>query len=400
MLDSLMTLLFLLTLFCFYLGYEKDQGRRRYYLLAGLFMGLGVLTKGPVVYLSLPVFLIFALLQRGLRKFWTGDLLLGFSLSLTIVLLWLIPACILGGEQYTNRILLAQTLGRLSGNGSHIHAKPFSFYFVRFPIEFIPWIVFLPTAFIFAWRQRDIPRRKELLLLSIWFILIFVFFTFSRGKKDNYILPLYPAAAILIGWFWDERIQSQEREKGVIVGLLILTCVGIAGFALMSLGFPWKSYPHLLPYRLSVIVMSSYTLVGFIVSLLSFVDGRKWASFLCIVITFATLHLHLSYWLPQRLNARWSMKRFSEGILNRMEVGDELKMCFFSPAGLLYYTGKTRLEEIRSLDRLREVLRLPQRVFVVVTKGKLDQLKRELKMDVNIIEQERIYWNLVLISNH
>jgi hypothetical protein len=75
-------------------------------------------------------------------------------------------------------------------------------------------------------------------------------------------------------------------------------------------------------------------------------------------------------------------------------------MCFFSPAGLLYYTGKTRFEEIRSLDRLREVLRLPQRVFVVVTKGKLDQLKRELKMDVNIIEQERIYWNLVLISNH
>jgi hypothetical protein len=224
------------------------------------------------------------------------------------------------------------------------------------------------------------------------------FFTFSRGKKDNYLLPLYPAAAILMGWFWDELIQSQEREKGVIIGLLILTCVGIPGFALMSLRFPWKSYPHLLAYRLSVIVMSSTILVGLIVSLLCFVDEKKWASFPCIVIAFTTLHLHISYWLPQ-LNARWSMRRFSEGILKRMEAGDELKMCFFSPAGLLYYTGKTRLEEIRSLDRLREVLRLPQRVFMVMTKGKLDQLKRGLKMEVNIIEQERIYWNLVLISN-
>jgi hypothetical protein len=180
-----------------------------------------------------------------------------------------------------------------------------------------------------------------------------------------------------MGWFWDKLIQSQGREKGVIVGLLILTCVGIAGFALMSLRFPWTSYPHLLPYRLSVIVMSSYILAGLIVSLLCFVDGKKWASFLCIVIAFTTLHLHLSYWLPQ-LNARWSMKRFSEGILKRMEAGDELKMCFFSPAGLLYYTGKTRFRGDPSLDRLRRFYVYSTR-FYGNDKGKLDQLKRELK---------------------
>jgi len=53
MLDSLFTLLFLLTLYCFYLGYEKEEGRRKYYLFAGLFMGLGVLTRGPIAYLTL-----------------------------------------------------------------------------------------------------------------------------------------------------------------------------------------------------------------------------------------------------------------------------------------------------------------------------------------------------------
>jgi 4-amino-4-deoxy-L-arabinose transferase-like glycosyltransferase len=66
MLDSLFTLFFLLALFYFYLGYEKEEGRRRYYYLAGLFMGLGILIKGPVVYLAIPIFLIFAFFQKML----------------------------------------------------------------------------------------------------------------------------------------------------------------------------------------------------------------------------------------------------------------------------------------------------------------------------------------------
>jgi hypothetical protein len=93
------------------------------------------------------------------------------------------------------------------------------------------------------------------------------------------------------------------------------------------------------------------------------------------------------------------MKMFSERILKRMEVGDELKFCFFCPTGLLYYTKKTYLEEIRSQDRFLEVFHAPQRVFMVITKAKLDRLKRDLKMEIDVIENERIYWNVVLICN-
>ena len=398
-LDSLFTLFFLLTLCCFYLGYEKEEGRRKYYLLAGLFMGLGVLTKGPVAYLTLPVFLIFAFLQRGGKKFWNYDLLLGFLLSLMVVLGWLIPACIIGGEEYTNRILLVQTLGRVSGNGSHFHARPFFFYFVRFPIEFVPWIVFLPTAFVFAFRRGEAKRRKELLFLSVWFIFAFVFFTFVKGKKDNYILPLYPAAAILTGWFWDRLILSQGREKGVIVGLLLLICLILAAFALFLIGFPEKLYPAVMPYRLLEFSILSYLLIGLSASILCFVSGKKWISFICMVITFAVLHLHISYSLPRRLNAEMSIKPFSERILKRMEGGDELKLCFVRPTGVLYYTRKVFLEEIRSNDRFLEVFRAPQRVFMVIGRRRLDEIRKDFGIEVKIIEQVRIYWDLVLISN-
>ena len=53
MFDFLFASFLLLTLYWFYRGYEKEEGRREYYLFAGLFMGLGVLTRGPIAYLTL-----------------------------------------------------------------------------------------------------------------------------------------------------------------------------------------------------------------------------------------------------------------------------------------------------------------------------------------------------------
>ncbi len=294
---------------------------------------------------------------------------------------------------------MKQTVGRLAGNMHHSHPKPFFFYFLRFSVEFIPWIVFLPTAFVLAFRRGEGIRRKELLFLSVWFILIFVFFTFIKGKKDNYILPLYPAAAILIGWFWDRLILSQAREKGVIAGLLFLTCLILGAFALSFIGFPEKLYPASMPYRLLVFSTLSYLLIGLSVSLLCFVSGKKWGSFICMVVTLAILHLHISYSLPRRLNAERSMKAFSERILKRMENGDELKLCFVCPTGVLYYTRKVFLEEIRSKGRFLEVIRSPQRVFIVIARRDLDEISKDLGMEVKIIERVRIYWDLVLISN-
>ncbi|MGQ9646394.1 MAG: ArnT family glycosyltransferase [Thermodesulfobacteriota bacterium] len=398
-LDSLFEVLFLLALYCFYLGYEKEEGRRRYYLLAGVFVGLGVLTKGPVAYLTLPIFLIFTLLQRGLKKFWSYDLVLGFLLSLAVVLAWMIPACLGGGEAYTKLILVGQMVGRLTGTMKHFHPEPFHFYFPRLSVEFLPWVVFLPTAFICAFRQGEVIRRKEILFLTVWFVLILLFFTFVKGKKDNYILPLYPAAAILLGWFWDQLFLSQTREKGVIVGLLLLNGLVLVAFFVFSAGFLQKLYPAVMPYRFFVFSALSYLLVGLAASLICFVNGKKWTSFVCIVVTFAVLHLHISYSLPRRLNAERSVKAFSQRIVKRMDDGDELKLYFNSPTGVLYYTRKVFLEEIRSRDRFLEVFRSPQRVFIVIGKRELDRLGMDLNIGVKIIERVRLPRDLVLISN-
>ena len=399
MLDSLFTLFFLLTLFYFYLGYEKEEARRRYYLLAGLFMGFGLLTKGPAVYLTLPIFLIFAFFQKDLRKFWCRDLLMGILLSVVVVLIWWIPACWIGGKEYIHWILVKQAVGTYVEGGAHFHPEPFYFYFIRFPLEFFPWIVFLPAAFFLGLRKGQ-EKRKEFFFLSVWFIFIFLFFTFSTGKKDNYLLPLYPAAALMIGWRWDSIISSKEKEKGVIISIILLVALFFIPLVLLLSGFPKKVYPDSQTYISLGTSILLYLLIGSVLSFLLFLRQKKFVSAVAIVMVFAFLHLHLSYVLPSKLNPQRSMRAFSERILKRMGEGDELKTFSFQSKGLIYYTKKPYIEEILTEDRLFEILHSSQRVFIVFLAEFFDKLKRDSKIEMDPIEKARVgHWNYVLVSN-
>ena len=398
MLDSLFTLFFLLTLFFFYLGYEKEERRQRYYLLASLFAGLAILTKGPAAYLTLPLFLIFAGLQKNLKKFWCRDLLLGFLLSVMVVLIWWIPACWVGGKDYIHWILFKQAFGTYVEGGRHFHEEPLYFYFIRFPAEFFPWIVFLPTAFVLGLRKK-FGKRKEFLFLSIWFFFIFLFFTLSKGKKDNYLLPLYPAAALMVGALWDHGFQSEEGKKGFLSGLLLLTLLFSASSVLVLLKIPQRLYPALMNYHSIAVSILSYLLVGSFFSVLFFIRKKRWASFISLMIGFILLHLHFSLLLP-KFNPQKSAKLFSERILKRMEPGDELKTYSLKSNGLLYYTKKPYIESIQTKERFFEILNSPQRVFVVIYPEALDHLKKETGVEFCPLEQMIVAnWKYVLISN-
>jgi 4-amino-4-deoxy-L-arabinose transferase-like glycosyltransferase len=315
-------------------------------------------------------------------------------------LIWWVPACWIGGKDYIYWLLFKQSVGTYVEGGKHFHPQPFYFYFVRFPAEFFPWIVFLPSAFIFGLR-KEWGKRKEFLFLSLWFSFVFLFFTLSIGKKDNYLLPLYPAAAMMVGGLWDLGFQSRDLKRGFLSGLLILTLLFFAGMVLLLLEIPKKLYPDFISYHSLGLSILFYLSIGSLLSLLFFIKKKKWASFVSLMIAFTFLHLHISYSLPPKLNPKRSIKEFSERTLKRMEIGDELKTYSLNSNGLLYYTEKPYIEKIRSQDRFFEILHSSQRVFIVIYPEVLNKLKREIGVELYPVDQVRVgHWNYVLISNH
>jgi hypothetical protein len=317
-----------------------------------------------------------------------------------LVLIWWLPAAWMGGKDYIYRILFKQALRTYMEEGAHLHPEPFYFYFTRFPLEFLPWVVFLPAAFIFGLR-KEFGKKKEFLFLSVWFIFIFLCFTLFKGKKDNYLFPLYPTAALMVGGLWDLGLPSTEGKKGFLPGLLLLTILFLVGLILFLSGVPQRFYPGLMDVHSLGVTMLCYVLGGTLLSLFFSIKEKKLAAFISLMAAFALLHLHITYILPPRLNPQRSAKVFSAKILKRMENGDELKTYRLKNSGLLYYTKMPYMESIQNKDRFVELFNSGKRVFVVIYPEALDQLRRETGLELVPIERGAVgHWDYVVISNH
>ncbi len=362
-------------------------------------MGLGVLTKGPIGYLPIPIFFLFAFFRKEIKKFWNRNLLWGCVFSVILVLLWWLPACWLGGKDYIYWLLFKQAVGTFVQGETHFHPEPFYFYFLRFPAEFFPWIVFLPAAFIFGLRKES-GRRKEFLFLSVWFLFIFIFFTLSKGKKDNYLLPLYPAAALMVGSLWDLGLPSKEGKKGFLPGLLLLSSLFCVSLILFLLGVPQKLYPELIDYRWQALSMLAYLSAGCLLSLFFFVKEKRGVAFLSLMAAFALFHVQVFSFLPARLNPKRSAKAFSAKILERMKSGDELKTYRLKNNGLLYYTRMPYIESIQNKDRFVEIFNSSKRVFIVAYPEISDLLRKETGVEIIPIERGKVgHWEYVVVSN-
>ena len=167
--------------------------------LAWIAMGFGTLAKGPVA-LVMPLLAVvpgFMLVGRGrdLRRLFRPA---SISLYFAVVLAWFGPFSARLGAGEALHIATHQTVER------YVNAwnaqQPVWFYLWRFPTGFLPWIVCLPAAVAVGLR-RDAEAQRErtpAILLAAWALAILLFFSFSTGKRGVYIIPMYPAAALLV----------------------------------------------------------------------------------------------------------------------------------------------------------------------------------------------------------
>jgi len=193
-------------------GNRVKNGDRRSLLIYGFYIGMAfaTLAKGPVGFiLPLLVSLVYLLVQKDWKAMKRMRLLTGVVLFLVIVLSWYLPAVLKGGEPFLNQTLFHQTVERFAKGTSHV--RPIYYYLANFPVDFLPWFLFLPGAIVYGLSKRREGITKDFLFLLVWFVAIFLFFSFSKGKRAVYLLPLYPAASLMVGRFWNDYLTGSGR---------------------------------------------------------------------------------------------------------------------------------------------------------------------------------------------
>jgi 4-amino-4-deoxy-L-arabinose transferase-like glycosyltransferase len=214
----------------------------RAYWLGCFAAGLGVITKGVGV-LALFMFLpyLFARWQRwehlprieGGAWRWLG----GALAFVAAVALWLGPLFVAARTQdspefaaYLDDILFRQTAGRYTQSWDH-HQPPW--YYL--PIVLFTW---LPLSLAYPWTvpawARSLRLRDARVLLPLaWVVIIIVFFTFPKGKRDVYIMPALPLVALLVGAQLETFAQRPAFRRAVFgfTVLLAVLFLAIGGYA-------------------------------------------------------------------------------------------------------------------------------------------------------------------------
>ena len=135
-------ILALFTLFGMHGTLMASEGKfRRGFVLLGLAIGLGILTKGPVILVQvLPVALLAPWWRPGLRWLrWFTGIGVAILLGAAIALAWAIPAGFAGGEAYRHAIFWGQTADRMVE--SFAHKRPLWWYLPLLPVLLMPWLL-------------------------------------------------------------------------------------------------------------------------------------------------------------------------------------------------------------------------------------------------------------------
>src|SRR3954462_2428375 len=195
----------------------------------------GILLKGPLILMFVGLtILALAILDRSAAWLWRLRPVWGLMWTLVLVLPWFVAIFWRAGEAFFSNSLGGDMLSKLGAQESH--GAPPGLYLLLFWLTFWPGAPLAGMAAPAVWRARREPGAQYLLA---WLIPSWIAFEVVLTKLPHYVLPLYPAIAILIVGALERRVLSRRVwiQRGaawwfaipaitafsVIVGAVVLT---------------------------------------------------------------------------------------------------------------------------------------------------------------------------------
>lgn len=262
-------------------------------LLCGLGIGLGVLAKGPVVLLHvLPVaalapWWMTAVPIKGWTR-WYGGLVLSVALGAAIALAWAIPAAISGGDAFANELFWTQSANRMVK--SFAHQRPIWWYLPALPLILFPWLVWPPVWRGFIQLARG-PRDEGVRFCVAWALPVLVAFSAISGKQVHYLLPEFPAFALLAALGISKLAGAPRRRTQW------LAAAGLIAFAVTVLVLQGRLASVVAPGDMVWVTSSAivFGAVGLLLALVRPVSYRHCAALLASasVVLFLSLHVGL-----------------------------------------------------------------------------------------------------------
>jgi len=212
---------------------EPESSNRSWMWLCWICMALAMLSKG-LIGIAIPamVFIVYSLSAADWQIWKRLHLFSGSIIFLLITVPWFALVSERNPE-FLQFFFIHEHLQRFTDD-SHSRTGPIYYFLPLLLIGFLPWIWQLPGAIAQAWKERR-GHFSSGWLLTCWFVVIMIFFSISHSKLPGYIIPIFPALALITGNRLDHNLGlSNSLSLPWKLQTLGFALFGITGFCYLS----------------------------------------------------------------------------------------------------------------------------------------------------------------------
>ncbi|MCJ7547076.1 MAG: hypothetical protein MUP30_09700 [Deltaproteobacteria bacterium] len=235
-----------------------------------------------------------------------------------------------------------------------------------------------------------------------WFLVLFVSFSLVKGKRDFYLLPLYPAAALMVGYLWNALSERPKRveKKLFTIPLLLLAMV----LVLSAIGVPIVTAiigPQYLKHPWEIGIVSGLIMgVGGLLCFLAYHYHRLDRSLYIIVAIMSAFILYGVFRVFPEINRYKSARPLSQEVVKMMGPRDQLGVYGLEGADFNYYTGYNRMIRFEDVEKLKASLRSSGRLYCILQEKAYNTLKQDQTLRIFEMARGQVgHRRLVVISN-
>lgn len=389
--DILLTLFVTLTLLLLARSSIEPAPKSRYLykILAYITIGLGILDKGIIaIALPLTIMGLFMLITRqwSLIKLIVSPT--GYFVMMAIGFSWYLFMYQQYGWQFIKVNIIQETVQRYTSDS--LGGKPVYYYIQVYLAETLPWSLFtIPAlAYWYYWLKRELQQLKQQdlksclpLLPLIWFGFILIFFSFSIGKRAVYILPLYPAAALMISHYWHTGLKEAyllkiHRVIAYILGVSILLAAIFIGVASQVLAIS----PLVIVMPLLILISMA---LGMIYTTYQNAISQQ-GKFLTLASLIFTLSITLV--MPQ-LEVYRPVRKFAQMIKVATPKTTSVGTFFVDTPSLMFYVERPIFQSWDFTDMVARLEHEPQ-VYFITRLDYLEQLQQHTQTPLKVIAKQ------------
>jgi 4-amino-4-deoxy-L-arabinose transferase-like glycosyltransferase len=404
--EALLCLLVWVSLSAFLAFREGEADGRKAGIVFYAAAAVSVLAKWPIgLVIPLAIVVVTLVLDRTPGRILRFAPLAGPAVFVLITGVWVWAVALWGPEGYSVWTSLKEDFLVRGLHGVH-HVRPPWYYLTTIPTTLLPWTGLLPGALVLAWHRRREPGDRFLLIVAL---VVVSLFSLSTEKRDYYVLPAFPAFALMIGNLvgtvsrWNDAGDSgRAGQRWVTVGQGVIGAAFLAlGCALPIVGLRFDEVPYWTALAATVIV------AGLGISTLWFAArGRPLQSVLATVVGITGLYLFASAVILPMLDPVKSAREFAVQLADvtaeSRQAGHDVVAWRTGnlPRAFAFYGNGLYTVDTQDPAVLVRHLRSPDQVYAVVLATDLGDLDDGTRRSMFVIDRARLSRrDLLLVSN-